>query len=216
MQLKKDFCDAEIPAAARRYTELTRPNVLNKRLQYQLPTGAPVHKILVPLVFAFSLLASTAHSAENNMRPGLWEMTTTSDLLRLVPQIPPDQMQNLMNLARENGFELPQIQDGAAISKVCITKEMAEQKNPPSFYQNQSGCSAKNARRIGNEYSLDYVCTGSQLKGNGTAAGTFTSPERFSGRTEFAGVAQGNSINEHADVSGRWISASCPAVQPPQ
>lgn len=171
---------------------------------------------LVSLVLVSSLLASAAYSAEHNMRAGLWEMTTTSDLLRLVPQIPPDQMQNLMNLARQNGFELPQMQNGAVISKVCITQEMADQKNPSVFYQNQSGCSAKNMNRSGNKYRLDFVCASAQLKGNGTAAGTFTSPERFSGRTEFAGVAQGAPINEHADVSGRWINASCPTAQPPQ
>lgn len=174
-----------------------------------------MRKTLLPLVVVSSLLASTAHSAENNMRPGLWEMTTTSDLLQLVPQIPPEQMQNLMNLARQHGFELPQIQNGAARSRTCVTQEMAEQKNPPG-YQNQAGCTAKNAIHSGNKYRLDFVCASARLQGNGTAQGTFTSPESFSGRTEFDGVVQGNPVNEHADISGRWISASCAALKPAQ
>ena len=175
-----------------------------------------MRKIFLPFIFASSLLVSTSHSAENNMRPGLWEMTTTSDLLRLVPQIPPDQMQNLMNLARQNGIDMPQIQNGAAISQVCISQEMADQKIPPDFYQNQSGCTAKNATRTGNKYRLEFACDNANLKGNGTAEGTFTSPERFSGRTEFDGVAQGNPINEHADTSGRWVSAHCETAKSPQ
>ena len=175
-----------------------------------------MRKTLHALVFVSSLLVSTANSAENNMRPGLWEMTTTSDLLRLVPQIPPDQMQNLMNMAKQHGFDMPQIQNGVATSNACITQEMADQKNPPNFYQNHSGCTAKNAIHTGNKYRLDFVCASSQLKGNGTAEGTFTSPESFSGRTEFDGVAQGNRVNEHADISGRWIRASCGTVKPPQ
>lgn len=175
-----------------------------------------MQKTFFPLVLALALSASNISAAEHNMRPGLWEMTTTSDLLRLVPQISPDQMQNLMQLAKQNGFELPQIQNGAAISKVCITQEMANQKNLPVFTQNQAGCSAKNARRNGNKYSLDFVCASPQLNGNGTAAGTFTSAESFSGRSEFTGTAQGNPVNEHADVSGRWVSASCPAAQATQ
>lgn len=173
-----------------------------------------MRKFLFTLVFMS--VVSTANSAENSMRPGLWEMTTTSDLLRLVPQIPPDQMQNLMNLAKQHGFELPQIQNGAARSKVCITQQMADQKNPPAFYQNEAGCTAKNASHIGNKYKLDFVCASTRLNGNGTAEGTFTSPESFSGRTEFDGVVQGTPVNEHADTSGRWISASCAAVKPPQ
>lgn len=170
-------------------------------------------KPFLALVFVSSLLVSTASSAENNMRPGLWEMTTTSDLLRLVPQIPPDQMQNLMNFAKQQGFDMPQIQNGAAKSNAIITQAMADQKLPPNFYQNRFGCSPKNAIHTGNKYRLDFVCASSQLKGNGTAEGTFTSPESFSGRTEFDGTAQGNPVNEHADISGRWIRASCGTVR---
>lgn len=175
-----------------------------------------MRKILLPLAFASVMLVSAAHSAEINMRPGLWEITTTSDLLRLVPQIAPEQMQNLMNLARQNGFELPQIQNGAATSRTCITQEMADQKILPDLYQNQSGCTAKNAIHSANKYKLDFVCTSSTLKGNGTAAGTLTSPESFSGRTEFDGIAQGNPVNQHADISGRWINASCATAAPAQ
>ncbi len=175
-----------------------------------------MRKILFPFIFLSSWLASTAHAAEINMRPGLWEMTTTSDILKLVPLIPPDQMQNLMNLARQNGFDLPQIQNGAAKSEVCITQEMADQKIPPDFYQSQSGCTAKNAARTGNTYSLKFVCDNANLQGNGTAEGTFTSPERFSGRTVFEGVAHGNAVSEHADTSGRWVNASCKTVNAPQ
>ena len=172
-----------------------------------------MRKILLYLVVVSASLASAAHAAENNMRPGLWEMTTSSDLLRLASQIPPEQMQNLMNLARQNGFALPQIQNGAARSRTCISQAMAEQKNPPDFYQNQAGCTAKNAVRNGNQYKLDFVCAGAGVQGNGTAQGTFSSPERFAGSTQFNGVVQGNPVNEHADISGRWLSASCAAAQ---
>jgi len=174
-----------------------------------------MRKTLLALVFASLLMVSTANSAENNMRPGLWEMTTTSDLLWLVPEIPPDQMQNLKDLANQYGIDMPQIKMGEATSKACITQEMADQKNPPDFYQNQLGCTAKNVTHIGNKYKLDFVCASSQLKGNGTAEGTFTSPESFSGQTKFDGVAQGNPVNERADISGRWISSSCGTVKPP-
>jgi len=171
---------------------------------------------VVPLVFLASLLASTAHAAEHDMRPGLWEVTTTSDLLRLVPLIPPDQMQALTNLARQNGFEIPDIQNGAATSRACITQDMAKQKNLPDFYQLQSGCAVKGPVYRGNKYRWEFACASAAMKGNGSAEGTFTSPESFSGRTDFDGVVQGNPVNEHADIRGRWIGASCTAVKPAQ
>lgn len=171
-----------------------------------------MHKLL--FVFLISLLSvPIANSTETNMRPGLWEITTTSDLLWLVPQIPPDQVENIKGLAKEYGFDMPQIQNGAAISNTCITQEMADQKNPPVFYQNQVGCTAKNVTHIGNKYRLDFVCDSAQLKGNGAAEGTFVSMENFTGKTEFNGFAQGTPVNEKADISGRWINSNCGSVK---
>jgi hypothetical protein len=184
-----------------------------------LPPGNSMTKIFVPILSALSALllwAPTSNAADVNVRPGLWELTTSSELLKLVPYIQPDQMQQLMNLAKQNGFELPQIQNGAASSRVCITPEMAAQKNFPQVYHGQSGCTSKNAARTGNSYKMDVVCTGPNLKGNGKAEGTFTSPESLSARTEFEGVVQGAPVNERADISGRWINASCGSVKPLQ
>ena len=175
-----------------------------------------MHKSTLALAFISSLLVSIANSAEPNMRPGLWEITTTSDLLWLVQQVPPDQMRNLKDLANEYGFDMPQIQNGAATSNTCITQEMANQNNPPDFYQNQLGCTIKNATHIGKKYKLDFVCASAQLNGNGTAEETFTSPESFAGQTKFDGTVQGNPVNERADITGRWIGAYCGAVKPLQ
>jgi hypothetical protein len=150
------------------------------------------------------------------MRPGLWEVTTTSDLLKLVPYMQADQMQQLTNLARQYGIDMPEIRDDSAMSKVCITAQMAAQPIPPHFYHEQSGCTAKNARRNGNSYNMDVVCAGPGLKGNGKAEGTFNSPESLSARTEFDGVVQGIPVTDHAQINGRWIGANCGAVKPLQ
>jgi len=173
-----------------------------------------MRKTLLAVVFASSFMSSTANSADNNMRPGLWEITASSDLLWFVPQIPPDQIQILKDLAVQYGVDMPQIQMGDATSKTCITQEMAVQQNLPIFYQNQLGCITTNTTRIGNKYRADFTCSSLLLKGNGTAEGTFTSPESFLGRTQFDGVAQGHPVNEHADISGRWINSSCGTVKP--
>lgn len=165
------------------------------------------------LVFASSCMVSVANAADDNMRPGLWEITTSSDLLWFVPQISPEQMQNLKDLAEQYGVDMPQIQMGEATSKTCITQAMAEQKELPIFYQSELGCSTQNATRSGNRYRLEFICSGPQLQGSGTAEGTLTSPESFAGRTTFDGVAQGRPVNEHADISGRWLNSSCGTVK---
>ncbi len=172
-----------------------------------------MHKSFSSLVVVCALWAPVAQAADTSLRPGLWELSTTSDLLKLVPHIPPDQMQNLRSMAKQYGLALPDIQNGAAKSMVCITQQMADQKTLPDLYHEQSGCTAKNAARTGNRVKLDYVCSSARLTGNGSAEGVITTSESFSGRTQFAGSVQGNPVNEQAELSGRWMGASCGAVK---
>lgn len=175
-----------------------------------------MHKSLVVFSLISLFLGSTAQSAETNMRPGLWEVTTSSDLLWFVPQIPPEQMEGLKDLAKEYGLDMPKIENGSATSNTCITQAMANQKNPPGLYQSEMGCAAKNVSHTGNRYHLDFECAGEQLKGSGSAEGAFVSTEKFTGQTRFNGFLQGNPVNEQADISGRWLSSSCGDVKPLQ
>ena len=102
-----------------------------------------MHKFLIVISLILPMLVSTAHAAEINMRSGLWQITTTSDLLLLVPHIPADQLQSIKDLAKDYGLDMPPIENGAAISQTCITQEMADQKTLPNFYNAQLGCSSK-------------------------------------------------------------------------
>jgi hypothetical protein len=173
-----------------------------------------MQKILIGLALIAPLLTTTANAAETNMRTGLWQITTTSDLLRIVPHLPPEQMQSIKDLAKDYGLDMPQIENGAAISQTCITQEMANQKTLPNFYQTQLGCTSKNATRSGNNYKIDFVCASPDLKGKGTAEGAITNPENFTGQTNFSGEAQGTPVNERADINGKWLNASCGAIKP--
>ena len=178
-----------------------------------------MRKILVSLTLQGFLLISpllvpAANADEANLQPGLWQITTSSDLLKLAPHLSPDQMQNIKDLAKDYGIEMPQIENGAAISQACITQEMVNQKTLPNVYNTELGCTSKNTTRNGNNYKVDFVCASPDLKGNGTAAATITSPEAFTGQTNFTGEAQGNPVNEKADINGKWMNASCGAVKP--
>jgi hypothetical protein len=168
-----------------------------------------MRKISLGLGICSTLLFANLNAAELDLKPGLWQITTTSDLLLLAPHIPPDQMQNIKDLANEYGLEMPQIENGAAISQACISKEMAAQKTLPNFYQSQLGCATKNANRVGNNYKVDFTCNSAELKGNGTAIGRLTSAETFTGQTHFVGEAQGNPVDEKADISGKWLKERC-------
>lgn len=162
------------------------------------------------------MIMATSSLADSHIRPGLWEITTKSDLLALIPHIPSDQMQQITDLVQQYGLKMPKVENGRVISNVCITPEMAQQDIPSYFHEGQSGCTAQNAVRVGNGYRMDLVCANKQFQGNGTAQGTFTSPEQFMGNTEFDSKVQGSPVYAAAETQGRWIGEHCTAVNPLQ
>ena len=162
-------------------------------------------------IVALSLLGSSvAASAAGQIRPGLWEMTIKSDAFKNIPKMPPEQL----NKMREMGINIPQMQDGGMVSKVCITREMAERDDATQLNQKESGCESKNYRRSGNSYSLDVVCNGPDLKGNGTMKGSYSGNERFSSTYDFKGTSHGQPVNHRQESSGKWLAADCGSVKP--
>lgn len=171
-----------------------------------------MHRILLALC-TFALTTTSVYATDPHMRPGLWEVTTTSDLFRLT-QLSPDGMQGLKDLAEQYGIDTSQLPMGEASSQVCISRETASTDDFPVLHQAELGCKTTNATRNGNKYRFDFACSSPDLKGKGTAEGTFTTSQSFSGRSQFSGVAQGVPVDEQADISGRWVNASCGSVKP--
>jgi hypothetical protein len=170
--------------------------------------------VILGVLFISGMIPALAE--ELKPRPGLWEISATNDLLALAPRIPSDQMEQLRGLARQHGFDMPRIENGAASSRICITPEMAAQNTMPDLYQQQSGCTSRNAVRNGARYSMDISCSGGQVRGSGRTEGVLESAERFSGTTMFKGTVQGNPVNEQAQTSGRWVAASCAGLGAPR
>lgn len=181
-----------------------------------MPDPVRIHPLAIPALLSFLLPALPATAAENVMRPGLWEITTTSDLSALTGQISSEQMQMIKNLAKQHGLDVSRIDNGATTSRICITEAMAAQKIPAYFHSGHLGCTIKNAARTGNHYKAEFTCSDARLQGNGHAEGTFTSPESFSGKTAFKGTAQGYPVNQQARSTGQWISTDCGPVSPMQ
>jgi len=147
--------------------------------------------------------------AVGQMKPGLWEMAMKSDAFKAMPKMSPQQLEQM----RKMGVNVPQMQDGAMISQVCITKEMAEREQPP-MARNESGCQAKNFQRSSNAYSGDIVCDGPAMKGTGKVKGVFAGDTSFTSTYDFKGTAHGQPASSHHETSGKWIAADCGSVKP--
>jgi hypothetical protein len=163
----------------------------------------------IPLLFCSMLYVPVAVAA-TQMKPGLWEMTMKSDAMKNMPKIPPAQMEQMRKL----GLEIPQMQDGGIVTKVCVTPEMVEGNAMPGMDPDDSGCEVKNQQQSGNSYSADMVCDGSTMKGRGKVYGTFSGDTGFTSTYDFKGTVAGRPVDQHHETSGKWLSADCGNVKP--
>lgn len=161
-------------------------------------------------ILMFFLSCVAAQGWAGQMKPGLWEITMQSDAMKNMPKIPPDQMKKM----REMGINMPQMQDGGMVSKVCITKEMVERDQPVQMNQTETGCQSKNYQKSGNSYTLDIVCDNPQMKGTGKVKGTFMGNDRFTSSYDFKGSMHGQPVNQRHESSGKWVAADCGSVKP--
>jgi hypothetical protein len=162
--------------------------------------------IAVSLLFLAS--ASSSALAAGWMKAGLWEMSTKTDAMRQMPKLTPEQEAQMKKM----GVTMPAMKDGAMVTKVCISKEMAERDHPPTG-QNQSGCESKNFQRSGSSYSVDVVCDNANMKGTGSVKGTM-SGDTFTSTYDFKGTARGQPINSHHESSGKYLGADCGDIKP--
>jgi hypothetical protein len=166
--------------------------------------------LLTLTVLAFSTAAWSA----GKMKPGLWEISLASDemkgAMKDMPEISPEQMEAMKKM----GVNIPHMQGDTMKTKVCITKEMAEKDQPPEMNRKESGCQSKNYQRSGNNYTLDVVCDGPDMKGEGKVKGTFTGNDSFNSTYEFKGTSSGRPVDQKSQSSGKWLSADCGEVKP--
>src|SRR6478672_10466282 len=121
--------------------------------------------------------AGIAAPAAADMKPGLWEMTITSDAMKNMPKLPPEQVEQM----RKMGASVPM--NGVMTTKICVTKAMAE-RDPSSMSTAESGCAMKNWQRSANAYSADMVCDRPEMKAQGKVKGSMPNNESFISTSE--------------------------------
>lgn len=169
-----------------------------------------MRKIAIAVVLFGLSLVSAAGWAAGQIKPGLWEMTLKSDAMKNMPKMSPEQIEKM----RQMGLSIPQMQEGGMVTKVCISKEMAEREGAPQMDRQEAGCQTKNYQRSGSSYSLNIVCDGPHLKGEGVVKGAFSGNQAFNSTYDFKGSAQGRPVDQHHESSGKWLSADCGNVKP--
>ncbi len=163
---------------------------------------------IVSIAIIACALPLTAGAAER-MKPGLWEMTSKSDMGgRQMPQMSPAQREQMKKM----GIPVPNA-DGAFVARVCMSKQMVE-RDHPTMDREQSECQMKNMNRSGNSYSVEMVCDGPMIKGAGVMTGTLANGENITSVYDFKGTAHGHEVTQHRESSGKWLGSDCGDIKP--
>jgi Protein of unknown function (DUF3617) len=165
-------------------------------------------------ILSLPMLSAAAFAwAAGQTKPGLWEMTIRSDAMKNMPKMSPEQMEQMEQM-RRMGINMPQMQGNGMVTKVCISKEMAESDELPAMAQKEAGCQVRNMQRNAGGYSMDIVCDGSGMKGEGKAKGSFSGDSSFASTYDFKGTMHGQPVDQHHETSGKWLSADCGNIKP--
>ena len=175
---------------------------------------------------ALALLAGAAAisaSAQQKMRPGLWEhsmsMKSQSGQLeaamaqaqKAMAGMPPAQRKQMEQMMAAQGIGISSGSQGQTI-KVCITPEQADLDKLPQ----QDGCTQKVQRMDANTMKVSFQCKGeageSPTSGEGTVS--FQSATAYTGQFKIKSTI--NNKPEQIDMAqkGQWLSGDCGAIKP--
>ncbi len=172
---------------------------------------------------ALALLASMAGgaSAQQRMRPGLWEHSVNmksqsgqmeaalAEMQKSLASMPPEQRKQMEQMMAQQGVGMGP--KGQTV-KVCITKEQADLDNIPQ----QEGCTQKVQRVDASTMKVAFSCKGSQGQPPSSGEGTITmqGPTAYTGQFRFKTETQGKPEQIDMAQSGKWLSDNCGAIKP--
>lgn len=176
---------------------------------------------------AFTILSLAAFTAlpcaAQTMRPGLWQINNkiTSQNSQLAQQMkamqkqiasmPPEQRKMMEEmLSKQAGVNLPTMQDGGMLVKVCVTKEMVAHNQLP--VQQTGNCTHQRTPLIGKQMKMSFTCTNPDSRGEGSA--TFLSETAYNMTMNMTANMNGKQETTSMAASGSWLGPDCGNIKP--
>lgn len=174
---------------------------------------------LVVLAIAATAITSTASAQE--LKPGLWEVTSTmtsasgelekanAQMQKELAGMPAEQRKMMEDMMAKQGVKMGAGGPGEMISKTCMTAEMIERNEIPV---QQGKCKTTAKPRSGNTTKMSFVCTDPPSSGEGQL--TIASPVAYTSKLVVRTTAQGKPETMNMDASGKWLGADCGSIKP--
>ena len=172
------------------------------------------------LVFVLGVAAAAASAAPAadpafDVKPGLWE-TTTSGSMSGAPPIPPDVLAQMSPDQRSKVEAAIARANGTRTRKSCLTAEQLR-RGPNLAQPDSKSCTQSIVTRTATELEIRQVCTnnGAQTM-SGTVRFQAVNRETVTGTADFSvNNGGGGTTRMQHKISGRWLGADCGSIKPP-
>lgn len=154
-------------------------------------------------------LAGSLH-AEQQIRPGLWEISSSGmqidgqplpamqQMLEQLSKLPPDQRQMMEQMLARQGVAL-----GDQGVRVCLNEEQVRARRLP--IEQEAGCTQEITESTDAYWKFRYQCPTS--KGEGVAR--FISDREFTTEVKSAIQSEQGVQNAEVKTHARWVAADC-------
>jgi hypothetical protein len=168
---------------------------------------------------ALALIPVAALAEKLDVKPGLWETITTTDIGGMAASgmagIPPDILAKMSPEQRAK-MEAMMKGQGAAntfTNQSCVTEKDLERGLRPENTKEQS-CKVDSVSVQGKTQEAHVTCTSSRGTSTGVFKMTATSRESYEGTMDMNTTANGHPMTVKIKLKGKWLGANCGSVKP--
>ena len=170
---------------------------------------------------ALAALAFCGAASAQNLKPGLWEVTSDmkggggdmgaamAQMQKEMAGMSPEQRKMMQDMMAKQGVQMGA--GGAMSVKMCLTREQVERNEIPV---QQGDCKTTRQQRSGNTTTMAFACANPPSTGEGTY--TIQSPEAYTMKMVVKTSVQGKPQTMNMDASGKWLGANCGDIKPMQ
>ena len=192
---------------------------MKSRISIVLLTGVTMSIILIPSALAQTRSSQQPSSQSNlkiqplNVKPGLWETTTTFKTSG-APPIPPEALARLTPEQRARVEERMTANSAGSTStdtsKHCVTKEDLEKAD---FGQGKGECTYTIQTSTSTQAKGKYSCNMEGMKVNGAVDITAPDSEHIKGSSQGSLSGNGRTMNVETTFTSKFLGASCGNVK---
>lgn len=157
------------------------------------------------IVIALVLSSTLAFAAPLDVKPGLWETTTTTEMSGMPPldtsKMTPEQKARIETAMKKRKAQGPRVH----VRKSCVTKERLNRE--PFQGKEQESCTRTVISSTGTHWQTKLLCTNPKRVGEFDIEAV--SREHIKGSVQMNESSGKHAMAVHVSIDGKWLGSSC-------